>query len=379
MSTSVLLVGSGGYAANYVNILIDSGAELGMQLTGVVDPYATASHCYDRFKDLVPIYNHMDEFYAKHKADLAIVSTPIQLHFDQCMTALDNGSHVLCEKPLVPTVAQLNQLTAKAETVGKTLSVGFQWCYSPVMRKLKERILANEFGAPVSFKTLVPWPRDWNYYARSSWAGKYKTADGIPIYDSVASNATAHYVQNLLFLLGLNMEEAAELQNVRAECYKANDIETFDTIAFKGQAGSANVFYAASHAVNYKLNPVMDCTFDNARILANFFNQDWTFTIHHNDGRIEELQGEGDNNMAKMDLVAKIIKGQQTLACSTKTVQPFTALMDLLFTNLAVRPFQENYVVRDYEAKCTYVKNLHLDLWECFTHGKLPSEMKVSW
>ena len=379
MSTSVVLVGSGGYAANYVNILLDSGAELDMQLTGVVDPYAAASYCYDRFKDLVPIYNHMDEFYASHKADLAVVSTPIHLHFEQCMTALDNGSHVLCEKPLVPTLEQLNQLTAKAEAVGKTLSVGFQWCYLPVMRKLKERILANEFGKPLSFKTLVPWPRDWGYYSRSSWAGMYKTADGKPVYDSVVSNATAHYIQNCLFLLGPNMEESAQLQNIQTECYKANDIETFDTIALKGQAGGVDVFYAASHAVNYKLNPVVDCIFENARILANFFNQDGVFAIHHKDGRIEELKSEEDNNMAKMDSVAKIIKGQQPVACSTKTVQPFTALMDLIFTNPAVRPFQENVVVRDSDAKCTYVKNLHLDLWECFTHGKLPSEMKMNW
>ena len=374
MSTSVLLVGSGGYAATYVNSLLDYGEQLDMKLVGVVDPYASASYCYDRFKDLVPVYSHMDEFYAQHSADLAIVSTPIHLHFDQCMTALDNGSHVLCEKPLVPTVKQLDRLAAKAESVGKTLSVGFQWCYSPVMRGLKERILANEFGKPQNFKTYVPWPRDWAYYARSSWAGKYKTADGKPIYDSVASNATAHYVQNLLFLLGPNMEESAPLQNLQHECYKANDIETFDTIVFKAQAGGADIFYAASHAVNYKLNPVMDCSFENARILANFFNQDWTITIHHSDGRIEELAQEGDSNMTKMEYVSKSIKGLLPPACTTETVRPFTALMDAVFSNLEVCKFEESLVVRDTEAKCTYVKNLHLDLWECFVHGKLLSE-----
>jgi len=352
---------------------------LDMKLVGVVDPYASSSSAYDRFKDLVPIYNHMDEFYANHSAELAVVSTPIHLHFEQCMTALDNGSHVLCEKPLVPTVQQLDQLTAKAESVDKTLSVGFQWCYSPVMRKLKERIIAKEFGAPLHFKTFVSWPRDWAYYSRSSWAGVHKTADGKPVYDSVVSNATAHYIQNCLFLLGASMEEAAELQNVKHECFRANDIETFDTIALKAQANGINIFYAASHALNYKLNPMMDCRFENARILANFFNQDWVVTIHHSDGRIEELQGEGDNNLAKMECVEKSIKGLKPLDCSAKTVRPFTMLMDSIFTELNVRKFEDSCVVRDNEAKCTYVKNLHLDLWECFAQGKLPSEMEFLW
>jgi len=91
------------------------------------------------------------------------------------------------------------------------------------------------------------------------------------------------------------------------------------------------------------------------------------------------LQGEGDNNMAKMEFVEKSIKGLQPLACSTKTVRPFTMLMDSIFTELNVRKFHDSCVVRDSEAKCTYVKNLHLDLWECFAQGKLPSEMGFLW
>ena len=376
MSTPVVLVGSGGYATNYVRMLLENLFD--MQMVGIVDPYATASPYYDRFKDY-PIYNNLDEFYAKHSAELAIVSTPIHLHFEQCMTALENGSHVLCEKPLVPTLTQLDQLAAKAESVGKTLSVGFQWCFSPVMRNIKERIMTKEFGAPLCFKSYVSWPRDWSYYARSSWAGKYKTADGKPVYDSVISNATAHYIQNCLFLLGPNMEEAAELQNLKHECYRANDIETFDTIALKGKAGGADVFYAASHALNYKLNPIMDCSFENARILANIFNQDWTITIHHKDGRIEEITQEYDSNVNKMEFVTDIIKGLRPPACSTKTVRAFTALLDAVFTELDVRQFNEDFVVRDDEAKCTYVKNLHMDLWECFLQNKLPSEMGFVW
>jgi len=46
--------------------------------------------------------------------DVAIVSTPDHLHFDQVRTLIDLGIHCLCVKPLVPTTAQHATLVALA-------------------------------------------------------------------------------------------------------------------------------------------------------------------------------------------------------------------------------------------------------------------------
>ena len=77
------------------------------------------------------------------------------------------------------------------------------------------------------------------------------------VYDSVVSNATAHYIQNILFLLGETMEASASLRNTHVEAYRANDIESFDTCVISSEVGEAHVYYAASHSVNYLINPVM--------------------------------------------------------------------------------------------------------------------------
>jgi len=375
----VVLVGAGGYAANYVNHLQNPEIATEMQLISVVDPYAKASSVYDKFKDLVPVYDHLNEFFAAHKADLAIISTPIHLHFEQCMIALDNGAHVYCEKPLVPTLDELNRLEQKCKEVGKTLSVGFQRSYSAAVRKIKERILAGEFGKPLNFKTLVSWPRGWDYYGRASWAGKRANESGGIVNDSVISNATAHHIHNMLFLLGANMEESAPLQNMQAECYKANDIETFDTIALRGKVGGADIFYTASHAVNYHLDPMCDFRFENARIITNLFNQDWKTTIHHANGRVEEVTYPEDGDQTKLLMTAASINGLQPLACGIETVRPFTALIDSIFADTTFVKFNEAFVIRDNDEKRTYVKNLHLDLLECFNLSKLPSELGFYW
>jgi len=378
--TTVVMVGSGGYASNHVKNLLDAKMAQECTLVAVVDPFAKNSGQYENFKDLVSVYDTLEEFYARHTADLAFIATPIHLHVQQCITAMENGSHVLCEKPLVPTMAELELLQAKSESTGKALAVAFQWCHSDVMQGLKQHILAGEFGRPIRMKTYVSWPRTWQYYSRS-WAGKLKTAEGRPIHDSVLTNATAHYMQNMLYLLGPSMVQSAEITNIQAECYKANDIETFDTIALTGTAAGAEIFFAASHATNYKLwHPFMDYQFENARVLTSFGEQDGMCVIHHANGRIEHLgPGVGNGLWDRIAYNAQSAKGLRPWCCTIETVRPFTKLIDHIFANVPVKNFPQEFVVYDNENKATYVKNLHLDLMDCYSHNKLPTQTGAKW
>ena len=366
MAKDTIMVGAGGYAATYVNYLLDGNVEGLLRLKAVIDPYAEKSPVYPKFKDTVPIFNTLDDFYAENTAELAIISTPIFLHYEQCVTALQNGSHVLCEKPLVPTLDALNKLDAVVTSTQRKLAVGFQWCYSDVVCALKERILAGEFGKPTRLKSLVCWPRDEAYYTRSGgWAGK-RTHEGKPVYDAVISNATAHYIQIILFLLGADMESAAEMDITSCICNRANDIETFDTIELTGTAAGAKVYYAASHALNYQINPVMDYHFEKARIMVNMVHQDFDVKIHHADGRIEIIKNAiGNGEMNRLAYMAAYIDNKREWICSTKTVRPFTQLMHEIFNNYESTPFPAADIICD-ENKLTYVKNLHLKLMDNF-------------
>lgn len=82
---------------------------------------------------------------------------------------------------------------------GYSVSIGYQWAYSTAIQSLKTDIMNGVFGKAVRLKTLVLWPRNKKYYARS-WAGKVKDEEGRWVLDSVAANATAHYLQNMFFL-----------------------------------------------------------------------------------------------------------------------------------------------------------------------------------
>ena len=60
-------------------------------------------------------------------------------------------------------------------------------------------------------KTMVSWPRDDAYYDPQGWKGKRFCQDGNAVNDSIAMNATAHYLHNMLFILGEAMEDDQHL------------------------------------------------------------------------------------------------------------------------------------------------------------------------
>ena len=386
---STLLVGVGGYGNLYSTFLLGGESSSDFNLVGAVDPFAKNAPRYEDLKATVPIFNDMADFFVEHSTDLTIIATPIHLHYEQCMTAFENGSHVMCEKPLVPTPEELDRLDAAAE--GKHFAVGFNWCSSDIILSLKERILAGEFGRPLRLKSYISWPRGWGYYSRGiKWAGKIKTEDGKLIYDSIASNATSHFIQNMLFLLGASVEESAPISNVDVECYRANDIETFDTIAFKGSAAGAEIFFLASHAACHRTDPIMDFEFEKARIHLNIENQKFSCTFYLKDGDEEKIvEDELNFKVGPLISIAKRIRGEEAYICTTGTVRPFTVFINEVFEKVPFRVFPENLITVDPTFKATYplnqidgavyVKDLHLDLRNCYDQTKLPSEEALPW
>ena len=66
------------------------------------------------------------------------------------------------------------------------------------------------------------------------------------------------------------METSTSLDHFEAECYRANEIENFDTccIKMKTQNG-VKLFFAATHAAEKERNPEFVYTFEKAKVLEN--------------------------------------------------------------------------------------------------------------
>jgi predicted dehydrogenase len=78
--------------------------------------------------------------------DGVIVSTPPETHHDIVADCLENGLHVLVEKPLAITSAEARHMVQLASHQDRILMVGHTFEYNPAVRALKALIDDNELG-----------------------------------------------------------------------------------------------------------------------------------------------------------------------------------------------------------------------------------------
>ncbi len=107
--------------------------------------------------------------------DIIDVCLPPHLHFDTALAALESGKHVVCEKPLVNSLAQADQLIAASERTGRGITPVFQYRYGPAMQQLQALIDAGLTGKAYMASLETHWNRDADYYAidwRGTWDGE---------------------------------------------------------------------------------------------------------------------------------------------------------------------------------------------------------------
>jgi len=78
--------------------------------------------------------------------DAVVIATPVSTHFTLGMEALENGKHILMEKPMTATTEQAEVLIETAERKNLTLMVDHTFIYTGAVRKIKELVASGELG-----------------------------------------------------------------------------------------------------------------------------------------------------------------------------------------------------------------------------------------
>jgi len=78
--------------------------------------------------------------------DLVAISTPVSTHFELAMAALQNGKHVLVEKPMAMTVEECERLVDEAARRKLILMVDHTFVYTPAVCKMHELVADGSLG-----------------------------------------------------------------------------------------------------------------------------------------------------------------------------------------------------------------------------------------
>jgi predicted dehydrogenase len=109
--------------------------------------------------------------------DVVNICTPPNTHLDLVTRALRAGIHVVCEKPLVGSLADVDRLEAAERATGRRVMPIFQYRFGNGLQKLK--LLVDEGVAGQAFLSTIEtaWTRGPAYYA-VPWRGKWATEMG---------------------------------------------------------------------------------------------------------------------------------------------------------------------------------------------------------
>lgn len=95
-----------------------------------------------------PLYKSYEEILEDKTVDIVLIATPNHLHKDQAIAAMRAGKHVLCEKPVTPTSAELEEILKVSSETGKVFYPRQNRRWDKDFRIIK-RIYDEELVGPV--------------------------------------------------------------------------------------------------------------------------------------------------------------------------------------------------------------------------------------
>lgn len=128
----------------------------GLQLVSVLDPSVEQ---LARFKCLAPdvrVFTDTDEFF-NSGIDAVSVLSPAPKHLENVQRAAHWGKHVLCEKPLAMTDADISQMISTMENAHLLLGTAFCYRFSPVSMKIRDLVHEGAIGEVKSLRLIYVW------------------------------------------------------------------------------------------------------------------------------------------------------------------------------------------------------------------------------
>jgi len=127
----------------------------GMQLANNCELYAIAGQSLEKARlfqeefGFQKAYGSYEELLSDPNVEAVYIPLPNQLHLEWTCKALQAGKHVLCEKPLAPTVAQIEKMIATAKENGVFLMEAFAYLHSPLIHAVKAELDSGAIGQPL--------------------------------------------------------------------------------------------------------------------------------------------------------------------------------------------------------------------------------------
>ncbi len=214
------LIGAGAIAQTYAQAFQRCG---GVALTAVADVrFEAAQALAGAFG--ARAHGSLESMLAAGGLDAVIVATPPSRHAEQSLAAIDDGLHVLCEKPFTLDTETARRMVEAAARAGVQIAMASKFRYVEDVTRARSIVTSGILGDLVLFENA--------FTARVDMAGRWNADPEVSGGGVLMDNGT-HSVDLMRYLLG----PLAEVQCVEGKRVQGLAVEDTVRVCVRSRAG----------------------------------------------------------------------------------------------------------------------------------------------
>lgn len=219
-------IGAGGIAPGHYHRLHATGKA---QVVALNDPSKEMlAKFYTRCEGAssLPVYADYRDMLKNETLDGVVIQSPHVFHYDQIMTSLGKGLHVLTEKPMVCTIRHAKTVIRKAQEAKRVFMISYQRHFDPQFRYMREQIARGALGEIQYVQAIQS--QEWLRATRGTWRQILAESCGGQLNDS-----GSHLVDIIMWVTGMKVSEVyARSENFDVE------VDINSTLAMRFENGA---------------------------------------------------------------------------------------------------------------------------------------------
>ena len=140
---NIAQIGVGYWGPNLLRNLV---ANKRCKVSMVVDLAAERRDYVRGLYPAVRVTDRVEDVQNDREIDAVIIATPVATHYDLAMGALESGKHILVEKPMARSVAEVERIGELASKKKRLAMVGHTFLFNNAVRYVKKMIDAGALG-----------------------------------------------------------------------------------------------------------------------------------------------------------------------------------------------------------------------------------------
>lgn len=118
--------------------------------------FLPSDRVYDTFEEMIEKEKELPE---GERMDCVSIVTPNHLHFAPAKLALENGFHVICDKPMTRTIEEAEELQELVDKTGLIFALTHTYTGYPMVKQARDMIKNGDIGEVR--KIYVEYPQGW--------------------------------------------------------------------------------------------------------------------------------------------------------------------------------------------------------------------------